>query len=471
MQESEMAFSGLISKMRDYIHTWSTPEISTQNSTDTYTTPLAGDLSQQKQQQLQMLCNKLFEKRELIASGKIQLLGLNEVRQRIGQKRWPAMRGIIFEICDDAIKTHSDCGDLFFRHSDESYLLIFATSTLADSERKVALIAEEIRSRLFEEEGIDDIEIVSQTSQLRKDNIDPGILFTGKVGNASPEKQISKVRRPLLKSVQVGALSTAPRKTSFVDLGIRLEDAPFQDVQYVPIWDQAKKRLIANLCLAKGDEGDNPIEAHWSYYASASLADRVKVDLAILARAITWMQENPEKLTGFGIICPVHYETILGGQGAKRYHALCQLIEDHMKPSLLFMVLEVPPSTPWFILSKMTAPLKAHARMLCAHLSQYEQADYTALRQAGFDNVGIILSPISGKRASIRSFVARAVRHPTMKTFVLGIDDPFAVSEAINAGIRFLGGQAIHAPIADPAQKPDFGRYLYAWMEKARSRV
>ncbi|HEY8190616.1 MAG TPA: hypothetical protein VIF12_08015, partial [Micavibrio sp.] len=262
-----------------------------------------------------------------------------------------------------------------------------------------------------------------------------------------------------VRMTEIEAFPRAVKNSSSLDLGIQAGETPFQAVHYIPVWDHFKNRLVAHLCLARNDDDDHPIEVHRACYADG----KANLDLAVLARIIGWMQEHPDKLKEFGVICPVHYPTLLGAESKKRYRAMCQRIDERMKQFLLFMVLDLPPSTPWISLSHLVSPLKTYGRVLCGHLPSHGHVDFEALRLAGFDNAGIILSPsMRGNRMDINSFVARARKHLITQTFVLGINDPQTAAEAAAAGVRYLGGHAVHRPISDPGLKPDFDHHPFA---------
>lgn len=429
------------------------------------------ELSRDKQKQLEALCNKLFERQELTTSGRLQLLGLAKVKQRVGHKRWPGLRNVIYTICEDTIKKYISRGDMYIRYRDESYMLVFTTATPKESELKTSLIAEEIKRRLFEEEGIEDIEVVSQTTQISNYKVSPGLSMMEAMDIAFEEnyersnRKVSPVRaKPSLKVIEIEAFSEEKRN-AVLDLGVRIEETPFRAVHYIPVWDQARGRLIAHLCLAKGyDYLASPFDAHRAYYTGMTAAEKANMDLAVLARIISWMKGNPEKQARFGIICPVRYETLVGVEGKERYRTLCQKIDERMKQFLLFMVLDMPPSIPWLSLSQVVSPLKTYGRVLCGQVPN-ANADFESLRLAGFDNIGIIHSD---KKVDIEAFVAKAKKHMILKTFVLGVDDLETAAEAATAGVSFMAGQAIHGPIPDPAQKPAFLNYPYGrmWQKK-----
>ena len=110
----------------------------------------AAALSARKQAAIESLCHKLFQKEELITSGKLQLLGLAKVKKRMG-RRWGGLQTVVYEICDAAMNKYSSPGDRFLRYRDDSYLMLFMTSSADEITLRTRLISEEIKRQLFEQ--------------------------------------------------------------------------------------------------------------------------------------------------------------------------------------------------------------------------------------------------------------------------------------------------------------------------------
>ncbi len=105
-------------------------------------------LSEKKRKELFALCKQLLKNKAVVASGKLQFIGLENVKKRLG-KRWPGLRRVVYEIVDDIIEKHIDDSDIYFLYEEESYLIIFAQKSLEDGKKTVANIVTEVRERLF----------------------------------------------------------------------------------------------------------------------------------------------------------------------------------------------------------------------------------------------------------------------------------------------------------------------------------
>jgi|GEM_PF-3370623 len=99
------------------------------------------------QTMLHSLCKQLLQKRGIIASGKLRLICLENIKKRAGEN-WNALKPFVYDIVEESIKKYKDPDDLFIRYHDDQYILIFA-NMYEETEVTTALIAGEIRRRLF----------------------------------------------------------------------------------------------------------------------------------------------------------------------------------------------------------------------------------------------------------------------------------------------------------------------------------
>ncbi len=450
------------------------------------------ELSVAKQAELELLCNKLFQKQELITSGRLQLLGLEKIKRRMG-RRWEGMQGIIYDVCDSTMNKYMTKGDVFIRYKDDNYLLLFSTPSLLEIELKTTLIAEEIKRQLFEYEGFEELEILNQVSHIKPAKIPSNVLpfpeslnhaFERSLGEkpqdlmfspvASQEPDLSQLRR-----TDVDAYADSGRKIGDLDLGVEKDFICYTHVQYMPVWDQHKKRLISYMCLGinlSAPEYD-PLRGHLKLFERVSPARKAELDMAILTRVIDWLVNNPEGHGNFGIICPVHYDTLTRVESMERYKKMCQQIDGSMKQYILFMVMNVP-QVPWVSLSQVISPLKTYGRVLCGEVPLHAPVDFESLRMSGFDHVGVILDPPGADNGQkkllmdIRAFVVRAKKHLINKTFVLGIDDPATAGALAQMGVRFMAGGAVHECFREPKTHIDFfeNPVFHSWQKGPLAR-
>lgn len=435
----------------------------------------ADELSAVKQSELEVLCHKLLQRQELVVSGRLQLLGLGKIKQRMG-RRWPGMQKIIYEVCDETIKKFLSAGDVFIRYKDDNYMLLFANSSEEEIEIKVMLIAGEIKRQLFDYDEFEGLEISNQVAHLSAKSMQSNALpFPESIHHAfkcsPPQKQQDSIfddsgdepDLSKIKSTDVAAFADEGRRIGDLDLGVDEHAAGSVDVQYMPVWDQYKKRLISFLCLAVHPQYPDidPVKGYQMLCTNLSDIQRGALDMSVLGNVLLWMGKNKDDVLNFGIICPVHYRTLARMDTAGGYKKICQQIDPSMKQNMLFMVLDVP-SAPWLSLSQVVSPLKTYGRVLCGQVSMKDHIDFESLRMSGFDHLGVILEVLPSdeglKKAvgNVGGFVTRARKHLIYNTFVLGVNDLLSAASVARSGVRFMAGSAVYECLREPQGHLDF---------------
>lgn len=102
------------------------------------------------------------------ATGHIQFLGLNGIRERLGD-RWERLTKRIHTTTRQCIKAHVSASDLFIQYNDMTYLLAFSGGDESEAVLKCALIAKAINEALFGEDGIESVQIQSIVSVVDED--------------------------------------------------------------------------------------------------------------------------------------------------------------------------------------------------------------------------------------------------------------------------------------------------------------
>ncbi|MBI2254878.1 MAG: PAS domain S-box protein [Proteobacteria bacterium] len=82
-----------------------------------------------------------------VVAGKLQLVGLEDVKESLGDK-WPAIAQRAFAIAERAIKKSLRPGDVFRKTTEDGYLVLFAHLSENEAQFKARAIADEIREKL-----------------------------------------------------------------------------------------------------------------------------------------------------------------------------------------------------------------------------------------------------------------------------------------------------------------------------------
>lgn len=436
--------------------------------------------------------SSFFNKNGVVAAGRMEILGLRTIRNNSGA-RWDNLHSKISDVCKNVIGKYISDDDMCVEFRDDAFIILFTESTIVESDLKITLIVEEMKRGLQALDGVDQITVKKDVSLIQMTDLDhnmplvQSIVMLFEKGRVNGQIQLTASRSPNFSSVlhaghdraaRLHHEMTAPHKkeTGAMD---DVHALPFTAVRYMPVWDHYKGRKVAQMAVADyPDAGGQAIRAHEAFYANAPGATVIAMDMLVLRTVIAWFQANPDMIPDFGIICPVHHYTLSSMDGQQRYRALCQKIDERMKAYTLFMVMDVPAHTPWMTLHRMISPLKTFGRVLCGRVSltSVGDADYEALRMAGFDVLGVMVNGSSTGNAGrayrmmesdIQNFVKRTRRHLISRTFLLGADDPKVALAAAAADVRFIAGDAIHACVAEPEASLDFhkGSFFRMWRE------
>jgi GGDEF domain-containing protein len=85
-----------------------------------------------------------------VVAGKLQLIGLDAVRQRLGE-RWPALAERTFAMAERVIQKHLRPGDVLRRSSEDGFLVLFSNLSEAEAQFKALAIGNEIREQFIGE--------------------------------------------------------------------------------------------------------------------------------------------------------------------------------------------------------------------------------------------------------------------------------------------------------------------------------
>lgn len=447
--------------------------------------------SQQKQEKLKNLCEKLFEQKELITTGKLQLIGLSQVKKTLG-KKWPGLQLIVYEITEESISKYLMPKDIFIRYKDDTYVVIFAEAGEGEAQIKATLIAEEIRRRLLEsdDEEVRKIEVEESVAVVATSSLKPVESVSKTVGDVT--RQITE------KNVQVQSARLAAEKkqekTDKADnsekfekekqpvqipqavevnpsedkLKIEIKDQKPEGVgdidkkykslifNYMPLWDVKKNLLTVYLCLVReAGNTDDPMDAHEVAFRGTSPSEKSAMDLAILTTVSKELQAMEDEGRKLFIACPVHYDTLCSAEGLEKYLLACQKIPPLQKRYLTFLLLGLPATIYEAKISKFTGPLKLHCSSFYAQVPLDTSVDFGLLRENRFDAVGVRLKKVKGSEKQLiqrlNNFTEKAKSRLIQKTFVLDVGSLSITTSAVCADYDFLAGSVIH----DSVEKPD----------------
>lgn len=462
-----------------------------------------------KQAEIETLCEKLFEQKDMITSGKLNFIGLDKVKKRFG-KSWEGIKPIVFETADSVIRKYMEKGDLFIRYREDIYLIIFARASHEEAHIKAALIAEEIRRHMFEDEreefqniSVDrDVRTVKTETLRGKQNLGQtiGQIFSGQIDVPANERKSKPLNMEISEKTERPAeeknVTAAPprkeappeKKMPHVEVievetyqkSLRqpekvIEEKYEPEFVYMPVWDVKRSYLSTYICVLdnNGDGLTNPFDAHKESYAELSHSQKLEHDKAVLKNVIKDLKILDGKGQDIFICCPVHYETLIRDSNFTKYRFACQSIPEKLQNKLFFIVFDCPAKVHKSTLAKFAGPLKNYCRFFCAEVPFGEEIDFVSYRSAGFDSVGINLPPLEKETAllvkELEVFARHAKKNYIPFIFALGVLSTDIISSVIFVDYEFSAGAAIHTHV----HKPDIA-YKFKYQDlfaKAKEKV
>lgn len=402
-----------------------------------------------------------------VAVGRLQILGFQAIRARLGE-RWPLMQDRILQVIETSFRRRLEPHDVFRRHGDLVYLVIFANLSAEEARVKAHFIVEEIWQQLFGMSERDEaIDVSMLTINLETNQVEevPDIdtLLNQHFEKAAQEavaRHLANALRPLPQPAAPAqpAAPTASLSPSSMPAPMpapipssETETASQTGLSYTPLWQVRRKAVSSyyiRMCLIDGSN-DAIYYGHDILRRAADPRDTYEFDLMTLARAQAAAQQLSQRRAPGVLVCPVHYTTLVNRVARLDYLDQCATLS---RTAARHLVLEVgglaegfPPHTAF----EIRHWLKPYCRAVSALVPPTPAAVHN-LREAGFSAMGFEARQLGPphRLASVAPAFAEAAHRHRMTAFIHGLATPEAVATAAEAGFDFLSGDAIQRPFA-----------------------
>jgi hypothetical protein len=377
--------------------------------------------SLRQQQELEKLFAQLFRKKSLITSGKLQMLGLEKVRARLGSE-WLQRRTLVYGIADRVIRANLAQGDFYARYKEDTYVLIFALAGVEEGRDRANRIAAEV-ARQLAATGDEDLKIIQVNPLVWQT---PSAKLEGKTFLETMETIAASAE------MTEKALPAAAReKAEAVPQPSRVPGV------FSPLWDVQRKALSAYLCGVEKPE-------------NLSALDR---DLETLRAAKAELHRLHKQGGDITLVIPVRHGTLFNADSGSKYQMLYRDIPEAHRKSLVFMIVGFMEGLPqnsafWFI-----PALKLTCKHVFAEVPLRAKISLAGLTNAGLDGIGVSVDPHADEVSTIgllNAFSEQALAVGIQKTFVFNVPTLSLVTSASCMGFQFIGGPAIHAPVSAP---------------------
>lgn len=411
----------------------------------------------------------MLRKKELLASGKIQLIGLAKVQKRLG-KRWKGLSKIVFGIVEDVIQHHlSNPSDFFVKYKDSNYLLFFASSNAAESKAIIASITRDIQQRLFEldDDALRDLEIrqtINSQHAAPPHDFDDFLDAFGSADTASPMEMVlpDAGEDDLLEKPDVACVDVEA-EDYISENSIALDEIPLPpvDISYRPIWDVKRNALNTFLCMASPEgSSEQCLQVHSRLYEQLSPQQQAALDFQLLRITIAQVAKVVESGKKMLVGCPLQHQSLHNYAFYIQFRELLQKIPQEHRGYFIFYIMDVDKTLPvkdayWFVMN-----LKHYARFVFAEVPLRHDINFTYLRKRHVDAVGFRLDQIISRKLStdrmMNLFQLRASAMKIPMTFVFGITVVDSVASTAVVKYDYVCGDIIRKPVPEPDKVEPF---------------
>ena len=405
--------------------------------------------------------------RKLVVAGQLQLVGLDNIRARFGD-RWPHVAERVHATIRLILRRRLSAKDISRRHGDFGYIVFFAEPSKEEAHRRCALIGEEIARQLVGEEFAEAAEIRSVVGV-----VDGKLLLERAGAYDSVAKSLADPAAaapdgaPAPMGAKPAASSPGPAAPAAdkPPRGRPRNDDNFltiaRDLTYLyrPLWSVRRDMLSTYLCQPSGKVLSPPLESGYNVLPLSAGAELfLTLDLLTLAH----VDHAHGELHRIGrralFASPVHFRTLALAGTHDAYVSGVRDIAADRRQDIVFEVVGLPVSIGFDALSAVVGPMKSAARSVIARVS-LDFTRFGELRKSGLSGVGADLDMHAQTESEIickfNSFAENAGR-AGLRSFLHGVRSTSLGTAAICAGFDYIDGDAVATALGKPDQATRF---------------
>jgi GGDEF domain-containing protein len=386
--------------------------------------------------------------RDVIAAGSFHLVGLAEIRERLG-KDWERVRDKVHRQTQRIIERHIAPRDVYFPGGPDDYVLVFAEMGKAAAQLICAKITQEVQRTLLGDSETVEIGVrtlVSETDgSLRiekaklSDLVASAAVAAQAVDPVAPPAgatAASQSRSPAWETMQ--ATRAAPRQAAASALAV------YGEIVYRPIWDVQREALTTYLSRrappVTKTQPPPPSPEQLAQLDSEALRSGIEV--------LADLYQNKFRLR---LSFPVSFEAISAVPRFRSYLELCRAIPEDLRKLVAFELVDLPTGVPNGRLAELAAALRPYCGLVTATVD-WVRTDLSQYANTGIRMVNAVILPGTEEKRTLADMdrFARAAEKAGLLTAVEGVTTSSVALAAKGAGIGFISGDRIGPCIEVP---------------------
>jgi len=368
-----------------------------------------------------------------IVAGSIQLLGMAEIKQRLGA-RWSAVADIAFRIAEQTIQRHISAEDAYQRHGGEAFVLCFASPDKTHAEAKTRAITEELATLLAQQNPQIPLRVDHTVAEVEWNDIDKG-----------DSESIAELIARELRQVRERAESSARawRNELLRTAGIR----------FGPIWHPPGHIVTSYRTMLNEQTGTHALQRLGGVSTPEELRSTLhELDCLIVGRAIKALDQLLHAGGMAQILVSVNFNSLSTRATREKYLNLCRDIPQHYKRFLLFEVHGAPHGTPLSRQIEIALALKPFSHGVLVELPA-NGGQLQELASVGLFGVAVDAKSLPRNVSQATAVLTRLVSGASalnLKVYVHGADTVGILDAAQKARADYVDGRAVALPMAEP---------------------
>lgn len=303
---------------------------------------------------------RLILQSDFISMGRVHLLGLTELKHRLG-KKWPVLRGCILTSLDKIISTRINKTDVYFSRSDEEHIIVF--SKLSDNKARLicAKILQDLTAIYLGSEDTCDIIVKSAIGKAQ------GNLLFKSMSLDEIINEVSFTEVPSTKH-KYNYQKEYDRKWLFSE-----KETPYE-VVFKPIWDVRNEIISTYMVNSRSIDLNEKIYLGYDVLTNPKcIEDMTKLDHAVMNESIIIIDKLFSDNIKAIFSIPVSYESVFNSDMLKDFLSHCQFIPPVLHKYISFTLLDFPYGVPEVKLRFIVSSLTNYSRavvMTCGEIPQ-----------------------------------------------------------------------------------------------------
>lgn len=367
----------------------------------------------------------------LVTSGRVHLLGLAELKLKLGDK-WPSLRERILDHLTKIVTSHIGASDVFFSRSDDEHIIVFSEVSEEASRVICSKILRELSAIYLGSADTSSLVVKTAVGKCEGE-----LLFE--------DRPLDAIFKDIAPDVPEEKTAPAAPVPPAVSSSPDEEEMPY-DVMYKPIWDVRNETISTYMVNTQSIDRYKNIHRGYDVLVDANCIEAmIGMDYMVMVETINTMDDLFQNNFRAIFTLPVCYETLFNTDMIQGFLSRCKIIPPVLYKYISFALINFPEGVPETKLRFIVSNLMSYSRGVVVALDSIPQ-NVAYYQECGVKGLSI-KSPDklvqSGEYWTQLAYFVNKCKQVKMYTAMENIHLKEDLLLAKEVGINFLSGDSI----------------------------